>query len=277
MATTNPTRQRPGRRPTEDEVKQDRPQSSKETTKAASPSEATEAGSALMDEARLLLIDRQWKSALPVLRSAQRLRPTDGEIDEMLVVATSHAKQRTERDEAIQRLSNDRHLPSRWNALAAAKLATHDFEDADRFARQALDLDPESITAWNTLAASYAGLGWFDEARECLDKTEKLDGQPEALERWQIGRAVNKWAMTDSYTLILAIVLTLLLGLLGVAFVITAPLVLREIRVAKLDEELREMADETWAGEYRMRAKRGVAVLLVLVAWLALLQFTPVG
>lgn len=236
------------------------------------------AGQALVDEARTMVLERQWKSALTVLRSARRLRPTDPELDELIVVAAAHAKNTEELDAATHRLtSSNRGEVSTWNALAASSLAEHDYDQADRYARQALTIEPNSITAWNTLAASYAGLGWFEESQECLVKTDQLsDGEPSLspLERWQVGRAVNRWASTRTYTVFLIPLLALVLGLLAVAFVLTAPLVVRELRVASLDEDIRELADEAWAGEHRMRLVRGVGVLVVVVAWLLLVGFT---
>ncbi len=236
------------------------------------------AGQALVDEARAMVLDREWKSALTVLRSARRLRPTDAELDELTVVAAAHAKNDEDLDAATYRLtSSHRGQASTWNALAASSLANHDFDQADRYARQALTIEPDSITAWNTLAASYAGLGWFEESQECLAKTAQLSGSEPALsplERWQVGRSVNRWASTRTYTLFLIPLLALVLGLLAVAFVLTAPLVVRELRVVKLDDELRELADEAWAGEHRMRILRGVGVLVVVVAWLLLVGFT---
>lgn len=236
------------------------------------------AGQALVAEARTLVLDRQWKSSLTVLQSARRLRPTDAELDELVVVAAAHAKDDQELDAATYRLtSNHRGSASTWNALAASCLAGHDFDQADRYARQALAIEPNSITAWNTLAASYAGLGWFEESQECLAKTAQLStGEPSLspLERWQVGRSVNRWALTRTYTVFLIPILALVLGLLSVAFVLTAPLVVRELRVASLDEELKELADEAWATEHRMRILRGVGVLVVVVAWLLLVGFT---
>lgn len=225
-----------------------------------------------------MILERQWKPALTVLHSARRLRPTDPELDELMVVAAAHAKNEEELDAATYRLtSSHRGAASTWNALAASSLATHDFDQADRYARQALEIEPDSITAWNTLAASYAGLGWFDESQECLVKTEQLskgEAPLSTLERWQIGRAVNRWASTRTYTLFLVPLLALVLGLLAVAFVLTAPLVVRELRVASLDEDIRELADEAWAGEHRMRILRGVGVLAVVVVWLLVVGFT---
>lgn len=250
----------------------------------ANPNQGSEerpAGEALLAEATELVFRRKWTASIKVLEAAKRLRPNDLAVDELLAVAAARAGKKRLREEAVQRLSNANADATNWTAIAAARLADRNYTEADGHARKAIEFDSNSIGAWNAMAASYAGLGWFDEATECLERAEKADqalhDKPSGLnplEHWQLGQAINTWAMTSSHLLIVAVVSVLLLGLLGAAIAITAPLLLREYRVSRLDVELREVADEVWRHDHRPRLIRGFGVLAVAGCWLAVVVTT---
>ena len=76
--------------------------------------------------------------------------------------------------------------------------------------------------------------------------------------------------MTTSRTLLIAVVAVLLFRLLGAALVITAPLVLREYRVSRLDPRFREIANDVWRRDHKPRIFRGLAVLAVVACWAGL-------
>lgn len=243
--------------------------------------EGSPPGEALLAEATELVFRRKWAASVKVLEAAKRLRPDDLAVDELLAVAAARDGKKRLRDEAIRTLSNANEEATNWTAIAAAQLADNKYTEADRSARKAIELDANSIGAWNAMAASYAGLGWFDEAADCLERAEQADRelhqQPTGLnplEHWQLGRAINNWAMTSSHTLVVALVAVFLFRLLGAAIVITAPLVLREYRVSRLDPALRGIAEDVWRRDHRPRLVRGLAVLAVAGCWLALVVAT---
>lgn len=231
-------------------------------------------GAELLIEARAAVGLRQWRTALPILRSLQQIRPNDLEVDELLAVTASHRRQREEAQQSIRRLEASGARASNWNAIASARLATHDFADADVAARQALDLDPESVSGWQALAASYAGLGWFEESEECLDKAEAL-AEPLAFERWQLGRAVNKWSLTNTRALIVAIVLLPILWLLSLAVASSSPLLVREFRLAQLSDRFRHPAVDAWRTEHRLRLMYATGTFAAVALWAASAALPP--
>ncbi|MFT7600517.1 MAG: tetratricopeptide (TPR) repeat protein [Acidimicrobiales bacterium] len=226
-----------------------------------------EPGAALYEEALELLEARKWKAAVQVLQALRRLRPDDSDVDELLLVAASHGKVTAEREAAIRRLTNGTTVASSWTAIAASHLAANNFAEADRAARQAIELDPESPGGWRALGTSFAGLGWFDEAADCL---ERVEDDATNFEQWQLGRAVNAWAMSMKHAIVFSAITVLLFRLLGAALVVTAPLLLREVRVSRLDEPFRSVADGVWAHEHRLKIMRGTLVLLIVASWAAL-------
>lgn len=168
-------------------------------------------------------------------------------------------------------------------------LAFNDYRSADHAARQLMAIDADSSTAWWQLAASYAGLGWFTEAEQCLGtaraKTPNAtgsDGTGSAgtgldgtgsdgiapMARWQIGRSVNRWAQSKTPAIWLSALLWIFVGLLSCAVYLTTPFLARELRVAKLDGEMRDLANEHWATDVRRRVMIAAAVAGIIALWI---------
>jgi tetratricopeptide (TPR) repeat protein len=176
--------------------------------------------------------------------------------------------------ESLRRLSEDFADASvTWRTVSDVALARFQFDPAQKAARTSVQLAPGNQRNWFSLAAAYAGNGWFDEATRCLDEAKKLNRRSFATSReqsfgqWQVGRAVNHWAMTRTYVLLAGVVGFLYFGLLGVAVAMSAPMLLREIRVRQLPDNLRQLADTAWQAEHKLRILNAVAVLSVLAAW----------
>lgn len=252
------------------------------------------AGATLKAEAVSLIAQRNWRQAERVARSARNLRPDDIEVDGLLAIATANRPwirhlpwNRTAQAEIThlnERIANGRDLSRRekaagLTAMSAALLARNDLRGADSAARQATVLAPDEPAPWWQLASSYAGLGWFDEANECLTTgTAKAGGRATPpVVRWQIGQAINRWAMTKTPALWIGVIGWLFMGLLGLAFAITTPFVAREFRTARLDGDLGLFAEETWRAQHRTRLLGGLAVFLVVATWVAALTLIGSG
>ncbi len=233
-----------------------------------------EPGAALMAEARSLVADRRWRPAIRVLESARRLREDDLEVDELMIVAATNARNRREVKRSRARLEASSSASS-WVALASGHLVSGHFQAADRAARRALEIEPENAAAWHTLAASYAGLGWFGDAESC---TEQASEEALDFERWQLGRAVNRWAMTNSHSLSVVLVLVFVFGTsvapLACALGLTLPFLLRDLRIRTLDAHFSDSADVAWRTEHRLRLVTGLAVLLCTSLWMISLAIT---
>ena len=91
---------------------------------------------------------------------------------------------------------------------------------------------------------------------------------------WQIGRAVNFWALTHSYFAVVALFGFVVFGLLGLAVALSAPMLLREIRVRAVPEPLRSLAAVAWRREHRLRFLNATVVAAVHVLWLIVLTIT---
>lgn len=232
-------------------------------------------GDVLLAEARMLMAGRQWKAALSLIETYRALgaeQAASQEADELLVVTAAYARKKRVRDEALARLSTSAPDARAWEAIAASQLAANKLLDADRSARQALEIAPESPAAWAALATSYAGLGWFDESADCLDQSETHGGMS-PLGRWQLGRSVNRWAMGRNHAPLVALLATMLIGnvFLGLAVAVTTPLAVREFRARRLEPRFKTNAEETWVTQRGLRIAYASIVLGLISAWLLLL------
>lgn len=247
------------------------------------PAEETtnDVGATILEEARLLLAGRRFRDAARVLESVERLRPDDPET--LSLIAITHANLGRNRklvSDALRRLSNefgDRSLT--WRTVSEVALARFQFDPAQQAARTSVQMAPRSVRNWHALAASYAGNGWFSESEACIAEATKIDpvGQYElgtsdviGFGQWQVGRAVNYWAMTRTYVAIVAMLGFLWFGLLGLAVALSTPMLVREIRVRTAPEPFRTLADLAWRGEHRIRLLNATVVGVVLLLWLLL-------
>ncbi len=246
-------------------------------TPVASPAPATrprpQAGAALLSEAEAALQSRRWSEAQLILNSASRLRPDDPQIDELRLIAAAEAGDQQTAKALVRELElRDEPTPSTHVAIATASLRNGKFTEADGHARAALDLDPHNPDAWATMAAAYAGLGWFEESWECLERAE-TGGLTDAAARWRIGRAINDWGLRKTPALLIGLLLTILFGAIAVGVALTIPFVFRELRVARLDPELAGLAELAWRDATRIRLLAATGVMASIGAWLMQLQF----
>ena len=154
-------------------------------------------------------------------------------------------------------------------------LARSRYVKADAAARSALELDPHHRGAWSALATSYAGLGWFEAASDCLNSLDR-DGLSES-ERLRLGRAVNRWAMTSTRWLPLGIISAFLVGALSVAVAASIPFLARELRLKRLrscsvgspEQAMAEMATDAWLTEHRLRLAHSLIVTASVGAFIA--------
>lgn len=256
-----------------------------------------EPGASLEIEAFELLEQRRFKEAITMAGALGRLRPDDLIPDAITAVAGANLFWKRSGSVAASRLRERLLEPSAlkdaddetrrrhaigWGAMSSYFLAFHDYASADHAARHVLDIDPESSTAWWQLSASYAGLGWFEEAESCLASAQQnatYDAPPSdhtPLARWQVGRSVNHWAMTKTPALWLSVVMWIFIGLLSCAVYLTTPFLARELRVVRLEDDLRNLANEHWATDARRRTLTALAVAAVIGLWvLGLIFLTP--
>ncbi len=234
----------------------------------------------MLARARELLDQGEWSSALSIIQALGTSLPDESPdlaaVEGLRAVAAAQAGKRKERDEALRCLTRNAPSGAEWVAIAQTHLATNDFSAADRACRQALGSKEPSPAAWSALAASYAGLGWFDECRQCLDQAGGSDRQ-RGLARIQLGQALNSWAMARSHAPMVALVATIILGTanlgLGLAFAATAPLVAREFRTSALDDDLRAIAEEQWQGNRSARLRYASLTLGCILGWVSSLFF----
>ncbi len=228
-----------------------------------------EAGQTLVAHAVQLIEERQWKHALHVLESARRLRPKDPAIDELSVIAAAHARSRKQLKASLAKLDERDELgASGYHAQAVAALADHRYTKADALARKSIEADPSSPAGWADLAAAFAGLGWFDQATDCLTVAAEKGGVA-ATQQWRIGKAVNHWALAGSGALIVTAVATVLVGLLALAVGLSSTILVREIRVHRLPEPFKGAAEWQWQSEHVIKIAFGLGVLLSVVAFVA--------
>ena len=141
------------------------------------------------------------------------------------------------------------------------------WRDADLAARRSVEEDPSGPSGWVTLAATFAGRGWFDQADQCLGEADRLGADPRAA-RVQVGRAVNRWALEHTpITLVALVGLLLGFGPLAVAAAVSVPFLVRERRIRRLPEPWRALAQQAWAGQGALRYPSAVIVLLLVGVW----------
>lgn len=243
------------------------------------PGEAPDdVGLAVLSEARDLVTARRFSEAARVLDSLRRLRPDDPDVLALSALAEAHrARNRRQVRSWLSRLSTefgDRAIA--WRTVGEVAMARFQFDPAQPALRTAVQLDPSDVAGWHALAAAYAGHGWFDEAQSCLDEARRLDpvGERSAgaigFGQWQIGRAVNYWALTRTYAIALSLIGLLVFGLLGLALALSSPMLIREVRVRRAPEPFRALADLAWRHEHRLRLLNALAVAAVLLLWLGL-------
>lgn len=256
------------------------------------PAAGYEAGQILKDEAIRHLQNRRWKDAIRVTQAAQQLRAKDVDLYAILAVAGAHARKHELAEQSIRDLRfivEDKNRPDIDRAdasiaIASARLAQNRFAEADTEARHALGFDSQHEGAWWHLTAGFAGLGWFDQATDCLPQStppattqdehatgdaDDEDMPAQTFAEWQVGRAINTWAMSKTPTYIVAAIGMLAFGLLGLAVAASTPFVVREIRVMRLDKQWKAMAEQAWKGEHRLRLTHAAISLAMLIGWIA--------
>lgn len=237
--------------------------------------------SVLLDEADRLADRRRWKDATRVLSVAaatiegdEARRPL---LERLAVTAADGGRHDVSR-EAVYELQQMEHRgPATWVAFANVALARGNHLHADRAARSALALAPGEHGAWAAMAAGYAGLGWFDQAGDCLDHLDRTTLTDR--ERWRIGRAVNRWALTGTGWLVAGALAVLVVGWLALAVAAIAPMVTREWRLRQLQRTrsgaaLEAMAADAWRSAWRLRLVHGLAVWGAVSASLAVTFLT---
>ena len=280
------------------------------------PKAGSQAGLVLKDEAVDHLLQRRWDEAVRVSLAAQALRPTDIDLHAVVAVAAAYSNKKTLCTEAVRAVrsittdakADDIDRANGLIAIASVRLAQGRFADADTEARKALAFDSEHKGAWWQLTAGFAGLGWFEQASECLPlatgeadvsspitasqpavsptaasktvipqaidlqaSTEAPD-RTQPLAEWQVGRAINQWAMSNTATWVVAVVGILLFGILGLALAASTPFIAREIRVMRLDEPWRKMAQEAWRTEHKLRIQHALITLILVSLWVLTLS-----
>jgi hypothetical protein len=236
----------------------------------APESTAQPAGAGLIAEAELAIDERRWRDAMRVLGAVQSIGASSVHTDGLLAVAATHLNRTRVAGEAIGRIKAAAQTVDTHRSLAAVALARHEFLTADNELRSAIDLasaDDQALDVddWARLASVYGGLGWFDEAGECLDRAEEIGAADH--HRWIVGRSINHWAMSRSWALAVAVILFLPLGLLAIAVGLTVPFVARELRLTQIDERMAALAADAWSNERWLRIAHATGVLATVVLW----------
>lgn len=238
------------------------------TTPAAAP---TLAGAGLIAEAELAVDERRWRDALRVLGAIDSINASSVHTDGLLAIAATHVNKNRLAEEATARVRAHPRTAATHRHLAQIAIAKHRYLLADNESRAALTAakaDPDDEVQaqdWVNLAASYAGLGWFDEAADCLDRAQSMDASDSA--DWVVGRATNHWGMSKTWASIVGVVLFIFVGLLALAVAITVPFVAREFRMTQVDERFAALASEAWSHERWLRLAHAGGVLMTVVLW----------
>lgn len=227
------------------------------------------AGSGFLDEARNMMAEHRWGDACRMLEAARAVHPSV-EANRLLARAATHANDRKLADAAVAALRSDPAPDAATlTALADVAIARGSYQAADLLARQAVEIDAHQADAWTSLSASYAALGWFDEAGQCLDRANALEVSPDR--RWLIGRAVNRWSLTRTWAPLAAGLLFPFLGLLALAIGLTIPFIVREVRLTRIDDRFADLAADAWGSELRLRVTHGICVFAIVAVWILLL------
>ncbi len=214
---------------------------------------------ALLKEAEALTARLRLRAATDVLATAAaNAGDTDRRLVlERLAVTAADAGRHNISSEAVYRLQElAPPTADTWVAFAQVALARNNYEHADTAARSALSIEPDHHRAWATLSASYAGLGWFDEADSCLHRIDS--DQLDELDRWRIGRATNRWAFRTRGAIAGTAVGALFLGILALTVMATVPFAVRRRRLRLLGHHqafahLTAWAADAWRFEWRVR------------------------
>lgn len=243
-----------------------------EATAPAEPTAPpTVAGAGLIAEAELAVQERRWRDALRVLSAVESIGASSVHTDGLLAIAATHVNKNRLAGEAVGRIRAHPQTAASHRHLAQVAIAKHQYLLADNEARAAFDkadADPEAQPVaedWANLAACYAGLGWFDEAGDCLDKAEALGANDSAT--WLVGRSTNHWGMSKTWSSVVGIFLFLIVGLLAIAVAITIPFMMREFRMTQLDERFAAIANDAWSHERWLRLAHAGGVLLTVILW----------
>lgn len=217
------------------------------------------------------MVARRWSEATRTLEAAARIRGDSIEVHRLTAVAATWTRRpRIARASLeILRAETPATGPS-LVALGTASLVQSDYRCADAHARRALELEPDNAEAWGVLAASFAGLGWFDQSAACLDRATALGADPDE----QVGRAVNRWAVQNTFASSIAVGLMFFIGLLALAVGFTVPFLVRELRISRLDDRFAVLAAATWRHERTLRLRHAAGVLTALLGWLAVVGIT---
>lgn len=235
--------------------------------------------SVLLEEADQLIERRSWRRAIRVLAVAAATTTGDDHqrVLQRLAVTSADGGQHRVSCEAVFELQEaEQRDADTWSTFANVALARGNYAHADAAARSALAEDADHRQAWLALTAAYAGQGWFDEAETCLDRVDRESLTD--MERWRIGRAVNRWSLARSRWLAIAIVSAVLVGILAIAVAVSVPFAAREWRLRQLrssDESRRfeTFAAEAWRFEKRLRLAHGLAVVASVAGFVAALVF----
>lgn len=228
-------------------------------------------GAGLVAEAELAVEDRRWRDALRVLGAIDSIGANSVHTDGLLAIAATHLNKNRLAGEAVGRIRAHPQTAASHRHLAQVAIAKHQYLLADNETRAAiekLEADPDAEAHpqdWANLAACYAGLGWFDEAGECLDEAEKLGATESAT--WLVGRSTNHWGMSKTLATVAGVFLFLIVGLLALAVAITVPFMMREFRMTQLDERFAVLANDAWSHERWLRLAHAGGVLLTVVLW----------
>ncbi len=231
--------------------------------------------SVLLEEAGRLIERRSWRKAVKILAVAATTSVGDDRRRalQQLAVASADGGQHQVSCEAVFELQE---LQPRdadtWVSFANVALARGNYSHADAAARSALAEDPNHRGAWLALSAGYAGLGWFDQAGDCLTK---VDDRPLThLEQWRIGRAVNRWSLARSRWLLVGAVSALLVGVLAFAIATSIPFLTREwrlrgLRSSETADRFESFAGEAWRFEKKLRFAHAATVVASVAGFVA--------
>lgn len=240
-----------------------------EATNPAEPRSIPGAG--LIAEAERAIEERRWREALRVLGAIDAIGANSVHTDGLLAIAATHLNKNRLAGEAVGRIRAHPQTAASHRHLAQVAIAKHQYLLGDSEARAAIEKveadDDAEIQAqdWANLAACYAGLGWFDEAGDCLDKAEALGATESAT--WLVGRSTNHWGMSKTFATVAGVFLFLIVGLLALAVAITVPFMMREFRMTQLDERFAVLANDAWSHERWLRLAHAGAVVLTVVLW----------
>lgn len=240
----------------------------KQPTPTAAPALA---GAGLIAEAEAAVHERRWRDALRVLSAIDSIGASSVHTDGLLAIAATHVNKNRVASEAVGRIRAHPQTAASHRHLAQVAIAKHQYLLADNESRAAIekvDADPDAELAaedWASLAACYAGLGWFGEASDCLDRAEELGADESAI--WLVGRSTNHWGMSKTWSSVVGVFLFLIVGLLAIAVAITIPFMMREFRMTQLDERFAAIANDAWSHERWLRLAHAGGVLLTVILW----------